>query len=526
MNDKIMMKKVILIVCLFLGLGISVCSSQSEKDSKYCEYMVLVSQSVNSNVEWRMVVEALLRKHPGAIECVYKESPREALKNLRTYRPRYVAVVEKPENIGRDYVIELNRMSREVDEDIYADFLWGIITGYNAGAALRMVRNSTEPMVVNCALSTISELAEGKWFDIFAYIDDHKIGNYGEKNYGEKEVTTHTFAGNGLPDLLGKFCEYYETYDPDLVVTASHATENNLEMPGSLGNIKAREGVLYADFKDQPHNLKETGRQRVYLPIGNCLIGNVNNTRNSMAIAWMNSANAAAMAGYVVETWFGRNGWGGLKYWLTTPGRYTLAQAFYLNQQDMLHQLDKTCPKLKSENCSFGKADGFLLASQMKNVMEEKLKRTPTEEELGLFYDRDVLAMYGDPAWDVRLKQLPEEQDYTVNAKVRGKKCTIKIVTKENFSMERMAGSHFKEEHVKDLPFSCFFPMRMQNPRLISPQDWDIVLDENFMLIYHPDFKPNHTYVIELEVDKVITKREKLAKSTAKSLLESAFSVF
>ncbi|MFR7877219.1 MAG: hypothetical protein ACLU4J_12975 [Butyricimonas paravirosa] len=52
---------------------------------------------------------------------------------MREIKPRYVAVVEKPENVSRDFVVDLNRMSREVDEDIYVDFLWGIITGIDAG---------------------------------------------------------------------------------------------------------------------------------------------------------------------------------------------------------------------------------------------------------------------------------------------------------------------------------------------------------------------------------------------------------
>lgn len=267
--------------------------------------------------------------------------------------------------------------------------------------------------------------------------------------------------------MLGKFYELYAAYDPDLIVTASRASENNLEMPGSLGNIKAHNGILYADLPNGPQDLKESGKRRVYLPIGNCLIGNVNNTRNSMAIAWMNSARTTAMAGYVVETWFGRNGWGGLKYWLTTPGRYTLTEAFFLNQQDMLYRLQQKCPQLKNEPFPYGDSPGsFLPGSSGWKKVTELLKREPTQQEIGLFYDRDVLALYGDPAWNVRLKELPEENDYTVSWKVKGKKCKITIVTKENFNSKRMAGNGFKIEHTLDLPFSYFFPKRLHHPRL------------------------------------------------------------
>ena len=91
------------------------------------------------------------------------------------------------------------------------------------------------------------------------------------------------------------------------------------------------------------------------------------------------------------------------------------------------------------------------------------------------------LAYYGDPKWNVRLQEIAEENDYTVNTSVQGNKCTVTIQTKENFSLERMKGDRFKQEHVLDLPFSYFFPQRLNNPRLSAGQDWKAAVDENFL---------------------------------------------
>ena len=113
-----------------------------------------------------------------------------------------------------------------------------------------------------------------------------------------------------------------------------------------------------------------------------------------------------------------------------------------------------------------------------------------------------MLAYYGDPLWNVRLQEIPEETDFTVTSKVKGKKCIITIKTKENFSLERMKGDKFKQEHVLDLPLSYFFPERLNNPRLAAGQDWRAVVDENFLIIYNPDFKPNMTYEVVLDIDK------------------------
>ena len=412
-------------------------------------------------------------------------------------RPRYVAIVEKPENLGRDYVIDMHHVSREVDGDIFADFLWGIITGYDAEAAMKMVNNSTEPLLVKDAVATIMELNSAKWFDNYAWVDDHNRGLWGEKKGRDAKIQT---AQIDPKTVLKKFTDIYAEYNPDLVVTAAHATERNLEMPYSLGNIMAKDGKLYArdHFANTTWDLKESGKRKVYFAVGNCLIGNVNNTKESMAIAWMNSGNAATMIGYVVTTWHGRNGWGGLKYWVTNPGRYTLAEAIYMNQQDFLYQQNEWYPSLIKENYNFD-GNEFQIAGQK---IANAIKGQPTQDQIGFWHDRDVLAYYGDPKWEVRLQEVPGETDFTVTSKVKGKKCIITINTKENFSLERMKGDKFKQEHVLDLPFSYFFPTRLNNPRLAAGQDWKAAVDENFLIIYNPEFKPNSTYEIVLDIDK------------------------
>lgn len=522
---------------IFLLLGIFCLSFLNifAEDGKKNEYMILANRQVVQDSAWNRVVKALQEKHAGAALAVFEQSPAEALDQLREVFPRYVAVVELPENLHRDYIIDLNCMSRNIDDDIYADFLWGIITGYDAEAALRMVNDATEPLVVKTAVSTITELSSAKWFDRYAWVDDHEKGLWGEKPEAGKKVKTYKIP---LNQTLQKFVDIYEACDPDLVVTASHATQRNLEMPYSVGNIKAEGGKLYADFKDGKRFLNESGKRRVYLPIGNCLIGDMARTKNSMAAAWMNSAHASAYVGYVVPTWYGRNGWGGLKYWLTTPGRYTLAEAFYLNQQDMLYQLNEWRPELRysryfGDNYHWVRMErkgvekegsrGYLTyvvhtAGQPVKGIETKTlpngecevvvsfqvgnRQGLTKDEKGFFHDRDVLVFYGDPLWDVRLQEIPKENDFAVTMEKKDGQCIVTITTDKHFSLERMQGDHFKEEHVGNLPFSYFFPERLKNPRLAEGQEWKAAVDENFLLLYNPGFKPGKTYQVVLDIDE------------------------
>ncbi|MBR4963848.1 MAG: hypothetical protein IKZ32_00655, partial [Alistipes sp.] len=60
----------------------------------------------------------------------------------------------------------------------------------------------------------------------------------------------------------------------------------------------------------------------------------------------------------------------------------------------------------------------------------------------------------------------------------------------------------FKQEHVLDLPFNYFVPERLKNPSLAEGQNWDAVVDENFLLVYNSEFEPNNTYEIVINIDK------------------------
>ena len=300
----------------------------------------------------------------------------------------------------------------------------------------------------------------------------------------------------------------------DLVVTASHATEINLEMPGSVGNIRCRDGRLYVDYPGEQRFVQDRDSRMVYLPIGNCLIANVNNTDSSMAVAWMNSQQATAFAGYVVTTWYGRNGWGGLKYLITNPGRYSVPEAFYMNQQDMMAQMAAWKDTLTTAPFDY---DANYFETLPSELVRMAAPDTLSEDELffwfGFWHDRDVLAYYGDPKWNVRMQEVPGETDFTVTSRMQrlsaaeasatgaSRKCVITVETSPDFSLRRMQGDGFKEEHVLDLPFSYFFPHRLDNPRLPEGETREIVVDENFLLLYNPAFEPGRTYTIEVFCD-------------------------
>jgi zinc protease len=115
-----------------------------------------------------------------------------------------------------------------------------------------------------------------------------------------------------------------------------------------------------------------------------------------MTLAFLNSAGVHQMIGYIEPTWYGYMGWGCLDYFVEQPGRFTLAEAFYANNQALIHRLE-------------GQSRG-LVSPRPEASLGETRPRGPalsTQDIRGLTFDRDVVAFYGDPAWEARLAPGP-----------------------------------------------------------------------------------------------------------------------
>ena len=169
------------IVVMFVVWLFTTCNLLDVNAQQFRDYVVITSKEMQSDKAWMKVVEVLSKRHKSTL-LYYDKQLRELLAELRRLTPRYVAVVEKPENLNREFVMEGHRLSREIDDDIYADYLWGIITGYSAADAMRMVESSAKPFVIRTALNTTAELSDGKYFDRFAFMNDGGTpGGWGEK---------------------------------------------------------------------------------------------------------------------------------------------------------------------------------------------------------------------------------------------------------------------------------------------------------------------------------------------------------
>ena len=355
------------------------------------DYAIVVSARTETNAGWREVVGELRQKHAAAV-ITYQASVDEALPALRKLFPRYACFVAQPTEVSRGFVTQVHRLTRRLNDDPYPDCFWGILTGYDAANALRIARCS-EPLIIRKVASgtpiPLQQFDEGK---CYSELDSGRMMSR-ERGGQPQEMQV---AADTTEALVKSLTEYHA----DMFVTSGHASERDWQIGYRCrnGQFRCQRGVVYGLDTLGRRFPVQSANPKVYLPVGNCLMGHIDGTE-AMALAFMNSAGVNQMFGYTVNTWYGYAGWGCLDYFVEQPGRFTLAEAFYANQAALIHRLQTYFPELV--DAAF---DPLSKAKPVIKVNAAARAAGLTEQDgLGLLYDRDSLAFYGDSAWEARL---------------------------------------------------------------------------------------------------------------------------
>jgi len=438
------------LVCVAIVVGITCVSAGALSAGETAGgYVIVVSKATHGDAGWRKVVDALKTKH-GAAVCEYESSVDESLAMLKKQFPKYACFVATPAEAGKAFVAQVHQLTRKLDDDPYTDVLWGILTGYDAANALRIAQHARPLTVQRVASGTdvaLEMCTEGVWYC------ELKKNHVVRKERGGKAVVGKTESADTTKALV----DTLNVYKADLFVTSGHATERGWQIGFRYrnGTFRCKDGQLYGlDTKRQRFDVKSPN-PKVYMPIGNCLMGHVDSTQ-AMALAWMNSAGVMQMLGYTVPTWFGYGGWGCLDYFIEQPGRYTFTEAFFANHHALVH-------RLTTEFADAPKTTG----------------RGPAR---GLQFDRDVVAFYGDPAWCARMAAGPTAWVQTLTEK--DGRFTFVITPKrggKTFEPINMNGSQRGYR-----PIVAFLPHRIADVKIVAGAELKPTITDNFILIPNP----------------------------------------
>ena len=448
-----------LALCIVASAFVWPRSAAGQSASPDASYAVVVKKSTAMNAQWRKVVAALKVKHSATI-IMYSGSVDESLEALRQEFPRYICFVARPQEAGREFVTKVHQLTRKIDEDPYTDAFWGILTGYDAESALAIAGHS-EPLVVKKVASgtefATEMVVEGQWYDELI-----------------KNKHVRKTPGGGVEELKGPddttkaIVDLLNDYRPELMITSGHATERDWQIGFRFrsGQFRCAGGRLFGLDTQQVKYPIDSPNPKVYMPIGNCLMGHVKD-RDAMALAWMKSAGVTQMIGYTIPTGYGYAGWGCLDYFVEQPGRYTFNEAFLANHHALIHRMIDPA--------------------------------TEDRDQQRLRGDRDVVAFYGDPKWSAKMAEMPKfyDQSLEINQGVY----TLKIPPNRGERSFQPVNTNGSQRGWR--PIIQFLPHPIKEIEIVAGGDLNPVVTDNFILVPNPrKCDPNREYVIRFKAKR------------------------
>ena len=382
----------LLLLCVFTP---SLYAGEPAPERPAYTYAVVVSSATLDDPQWQKVAEALVQKHHATL-LKWDGNVKEVKGRLARLMPKYTAFLARPEEAGHAFVVAVSRMCRALDDDPYVDTFWGIVTGYSAEDALRIV-SMQGPLIVTRGLDATGKMDLNKLEQAVCF-DEFDRGVVNEKAIG-KSAAKRPCANDNTREFLAamnRLC-------PQLIATSAHPSEHDWNMGYNAPNMKMehQDGQLFCVDMDG-HRFAMTSREpKIFIGAGNCLIGHIDQ-KDCMATSWIHSGGACQFIGYTVPTWFGEMGWGTLDKFATQGGVYTAAEAFHFNNTEIIRTILEKYPQHAKTNLKSYEVD----SDDEKIYRTLKVKKSDPDAEslLGRLYDRDVVAFLGDPAFEVRVK--------------------------------------------------------------------------------------------------------------------------
>ena len=396
-------------------------------------YAIVVSKKTLADAPWKKVVEALEKKYEGRVFTFDYPNVDSTRESLAAYAPNYVCFVLEPGEASRVFVQDAAKLMRSLDPDPYVDAIWAILTGYAPGDALRIA--TAPPLEVARGVSHVTDgwlnwLEEGvSWSEVI------KNGKY-VKTKGE-DVRNVV----GPDDTVAEIVAELNRGKSQIMSSSGHAREHdwNLGYTYKNGKFISKQGKLFGVTTKKRELEIRSPNAKVYYSPGNCLIAHVADM-DCMALAWIHSGGANQFFGHIVPQYRSCWAWEVGNYFLTFQGRFDFAESVHFFRQDVIARLQET------EN----KETKFFLTS-----------------------DRDSTVLYGDPAWQARVKPTTDPNyDQTLAVKdLPDGKVEITFTIKA------------RRECTPTEPAATFLPLRIKNPSIARLDGAKAVVGKDFILL-------------------------------------------
>ncbi|RLE67850.1 MAG: hypothetical protein DRJ34_04125 [Thermoprotei archaeon] len=449
-NYLIILYEFFFIFLLLTDMNLFLCKPNNLKNPlyKYTKYYaIVVSKNTLNDSEWKKVVYALKEKYERFFNVtilVYENNIWEVRNLLASLLPDYICFVNKFNEVNPEFIKEVNRLTRELDEDPYGDSIWAILTGYTANDALR---------IINCKKLIVKRMLAGcavvKWLK---YVQEGIVTS--EIQY-EKEwikFSNGTIKEIKCPiDRTEFLARLLNSNKFDIFITSGHANHNvwqlHYPLPGSEGYFISKRGRLYGKTYNGKMIEIKTSNPKIYFGLGNCYIGSIIN-ENSMPLAWIHSGGAIFYTGYVISEGPHSYQLGGIPAYFFVQDNYTWSEAFFANNQALIFDM---------------------------------LHKTPGVDPDYLRTDVDGAALYGEPALQVNILPInPPLYDKKIIIKnMSNGRLNITIIIKMNYNGTPGWNGKWSNRHPVIL-----LPFKISNIIINSTNAYKVVATENFVLLY------------------------------------------
>jgi len=402
--------------------GASPLAKGARRDTR--PYAIVVEKDTAADPDWQGVVEALRKKHAAQVFHAESGGLKDLREGLAALRPRYVCFVARPAELARQgkargqapdgrvvefplhglYYRDAAALVGSLDKDGYDHAVWSVLTGATPQDALRVVQ--ARPLRVRRGLSHIGA-GWLEWLESGVSFNESSQGKKWTKQPGKPPQEVR-----GPDDTTEEFAAELNSGKVDMVSTSGHATEHDWQLGYSYpdGQIvttswiaklpaaaqdnykQLREkagatptdsagGLLAVDRANRVYEIR-ADNPKIYFSPGNCRIARVDGPE-CLALAWIRHG-AMQFFGHVGLQTRSCYAWGVAEYFLALGGRFTFAEAVWLNQQAMRWELGQMGDQ--------DKKDKYICC------------RNQTPAPAGPEFFWETVVLYGDPAWEARVE--------------------------------------------------------------------------------------------------------------------------
>ena len=453
------LRRLILILCLVITVSCFNTSSGQSVMTSDMRYAIVIKQNTYNIARWKQVCDTLASYYKGHL-FIWKTSLSEVREPVVSYSPTHICFVCDISTASPSFIINtLYPFTRTLDDDPYADAIWGVLTGYPEDAyriAADTVTHYTRTLLSGTVSSDLSYFTQG--------LSTHEAtsGLFYVKHPDSTLIRSYS---NGPTDrtpwlvsMINSGIDSLDNAPVDIFITSGHGNYNlwQLHYPTQSpeGLFRSGTGVLTGASASGTNYPVSSSHPKIYFGLGNCNIGQIIND-GCMAPCWINKGGAYAYTGYLIEESSNSYQHGGTRaYYYKMSRENTWSESWFLSNQALQFDILNNTPGVSPN-------------------------------------DLNGSAFYGDPGKKFKMSHEGNYQQPLITNELiirHGHLCdTVTYRMTMNYDGEPGTNGKWGNRHP-----AVFLPFIATDISILSTNAIDAVVKENFALLYvwHAGLEP------------------------------------